>query len=392
MTALALSLFVVGFAFAVDPYDYWNAPKFAGFNLIKPFVGKHINDVKSRQYLRVLPRTLVAGNSRVEVGFDTESPAWPESFRPVYNLGLPGKPFTQLVQIAIHLMARQKPQQLILGLDFFDFRVPAREWRGFDGKLPPPKDFPPGELRLQTVEQTLFSRDALADSVLAVAWQWRRFPPNTTPGGYYGWNDFEYAIADKGVGVIFAAGDQARFTTLLRPEKSRWQMPGGNNNDLALKKIIDYCDRSGIKLTLFIYPYHSDLLEGIYLTGRWKDFEDWKRRLVEIANRAGLGLWDFSQYNEITTEPIPQMNDLSARLRWFLDSGHFNSKVGDRLISLMSGRDQSGSRLGTKIDGGNIDLHLAKIRDQRQRYLVDRPADAERISKLVAAARRGFGH
>src|SRR5687767_5446237 len=69
-------------AYIVDPYAYWGQPTTKGFNYWKPHAGRHLWDTKKRQYEWVTPATVLAGNSRVEAGFDPESAAWPRGYQP----------------------------------------------------------------------------------------------------------------------------------------------------------------------------------------------------------------------------------------------------------------------------------------------------------------------
>src|SRR3546814_466604 len=62
----------------------------------------------------------ILGNSRADIGFDPESPAWPESFRPVYNFGIPGGGLYDVLRS--YLLARDSGvRRVVVGLDFADF-------------------------------------------------------------------------------------------------------------------------------------------------------------------------------------------------------------------------------------------------------------------------------
>lgn len=114
-----------GFAMAVDPYYVFGTPRIAGWNQDKPAASDRGFDAKRAQVARVAPRTLILGNSRAEIGFDPESPAWPATYRPVFNGALAGT--TIATSLAFLRAAEQrgvKPANLILGLEFFDFVAP----------------------------------------------------------------------------------------------------------------------------------------------------------------------------------------------------------------------------------------------------------------------------
>ena len=69
------------------------------------------------------PASLVLGNSRAEIGFDPESPAWPESARPVFNLALPGAGIAAVADELAEALRSTSPRLVVVGLDFLDFRV-----------------------------------------------------------------------------------------------------------------------------------------------------------------------------------------------------------------------------------------------------------------------------
>jgi hypothetical protein len=70
------------------------------------------------------------GNSRAEIGFDPESPAWPESARPVFNLALPGAGIGAIADELAKALRSASPRLVAVGPDFLDFRVdPSSERR-----------------------------------------------------------------------------------------------------------------------------------------------------------------------------------------------------------------------------------------------------------------------
>ncbi len=87
LTVLATLGLVAGLNVVVDPYDLWGSPKITGLNVMKPALHTHLTDAKRRQYARLAPRSVLAGNSRVEVGIDPQSAVWSPRELPAYNFG-----------------------------------------------------------------------------------------------------------------------------------------------------------------------------------------------------------------------------------------------------------------------------------------------------------------
>ena len=74
----------------VDPYGFFMLITVKGFNAIKPHAETHSGMVKPYLIEKMRPGSILLGDSRVEVGFDPESAAWPDDAGLVLNLGLPG--------------------------------------------------------------------------------------------------------------------------------------------------------------------------------------------------------------------------------------------------------------------------------------------------------------
>src|SRR3546814_14081897 len=112
MTVLVALAATGGLAWLVKPKAYWDTPVIDGINRFHPASGKHLRAVKLRQYERPQPTTLVAGNSRVDVGIDPASKDWPAVMRPVYNLGLTGTATAAVIDAAIVAVRIHQPQSI----------------------------------------------------------------------------------------------------------------------------------------------------------------------------------------------------------------------------------------------------------------------------------------
>ena len=117
----ALVLLVAAFNVLVDPYalfEVWRAP---GFNDDKPMAESRLRTSKPYQLMRARPMTLVAGNSRPELGIDPRSPCWDEADRPVYNAGVPGVGVYEQARLIQSVLAQGETRRVVWGLDFLDF-------------------------------------------------------------------------------------------------------------------------------------------------------------------------------------------------------------------------------------------------------------------------------
>ena len=354
-TWAALLLLTAAFTRLIDPYGFWGGPLIDGLNRAKPVAGRHLIAVKLAQAERIQPRLMIAGNSRVTVGFDPLSPAWPASVRPVYNMGLAGKYPEQVADTVITALDRVRPRELILGVDLVDFRVAHDKWMGWRGHSPPAAS--PVRDRIAM----LISLDALTDSALAIVEQHRRWPATTTPEGLNPLAEYNAVVADIGHAGLFdkrIADNSAKYRAGAKAVA--WPEPGTSLAWDSLDRVVAACAKRGIKLTLVTYPYHVTLLQVFADTGLWPAFEDWQRRLAAYGNARDIQVWNFSRISPQTAEPVPPPGDTRAQMRWYWEGGHFKSALGDEMIRELTG--QTPPYLGVRITPANVESVIAETR------------------------------
>ena len=107
-----------------------------------------------------------------------------------------------------------------------------------------------------------------------------------------------------------------------------------------LGKIINFSIRNNIELKIFINPVHADLLEMMRFMDLWPLYENWKRGLVNLiatinkhkSKETSISLWDFGDYNSITTEKIPLSTDIGKTMQGYIDVAHYKKSVGDVIL------------------------------------------------------------
>ncbi len=140
-----------------------------------------------------------------------------------------------------------------------------------------------------------------------------------------------------------------------------------------LKSILDTCKKRKITIKIFFSPVHAAQLEAIYTAGLWSDFEEWKRQVIAMTPA-----WDFSDYSNITTEPIN--NDMEN----FVDSVHYDEQIGNLILNRLYNyhEDRVPSNFGFLITPNNIESHLAKIRAERQGWLKNNQATVQFVQDI----------
>ena len=151
----------------------------------------------------------------------------------------------------------------------------------------------------------------------------------------------------------------------------------------------------GTDLRLFVTPLHAVNRTLLRALGIGERYEFWLKELVRInddeAARAGkqpLPLWDFSDANTITREPIPRAGDASP-MRWYWEYSHYRKETGDLILDRIFGYVDPSRQLphdfGVRLTAANIDAHLAASKSRLADWA---KADPELASQIVAADRR----
>lgn len=361
---------------------------------------------KAYQVQHVKPRTLVLGNSRAEVGFNPESPSWPQELRPVYNLALPGTgPITALRYLE-HATAVNKPAMVVLGVDFMDFliREDASPYR-VDGNPSPmerrllvTRTGSPNPVYLQQrVEDftaTVLSLDALIHSVNTLYAQYSRYPTDLTQRGFNPMRDYEGIAKQEGYPTMFHQRDLENVRAFLQRPKNIYLQGERTSPQLEiLRRIIMICKAQNTELRILIYPYHAHLLEIFHEAGQWPAFKEWKRALVKITDEENrkqespaVQLWDFSGYNLISVEPADQ----TPSTRWYWEAGHFKQELGDVILRQIFDEPNPllDTKIGVRLTQENVEQEIQKIRHQRDWYHDQYPKEILKIQELVEMTRQ----
>ena len=99
----------------------------------------------------------------------------------------------------------------------------------------------------------------------------------------------------------------------------------------------------------------------------------WKKNLVLLAdeiskshNRKPFKIIDFSVYHYFTSEMVPLKPEIAMQYYW--ESSHYKKELGDivldRLLDISPYKD-----FGIELNSQNIDNHIQKLRDDREKYI-----------------------
>jgi hypothetical protein len=236
------------------------------------------------------------------------------------------------------------------------------------------RDGHPNTLRWQQVWRDTFDTtltiDAVYDSLATTFDQDPKTSTTMTKFGFNPRNEYRVFVKRSGYHDLFAQRNAANEHLYGAAGKPDFSDPSQSASFRYLQSIVDVATEHNIPLIVFIHPYHSDYLEMLHRLGLWQAFEDWKRTLVKVTatqTRAGtVRLFDFADYDDISTERVPPPGDTKSEMHWYWEAGHYKSTLGDELLTAMfAEKPQVGFLLGTD----DIDSVLAKIRDDRLQFI-----------------------
>ncbi len=344
LISLACILAMVGvFDAVVDPYDVIGMERIAGLNAFKPQATLHGLMTKTYQVERVRPVTVLLGSSRVDLGLDPASAAWPAPMKPVFNYGIDGGSTFDAWRNLQEAAATGRLRHAVVLLDFEDFWLPRRTgprgpseserryWTTPDGQANPDRR----AQRLRDLFLSTLTLGALQDSIATVLAQRQSLPFDLRRDGLRTDGDFVREAEADGYSALFREKTKFAIPVASRGARSlaRWQ--GAMPNLEIVGDIIAFCRQHGIALTLIISPTHAELLNVYQRVGLWPWFEAWKRQLASLLPpeaSSSISLWDFSGYTPYSIEPVPAKGDRRTALRWFWELHHFKRALGDRLI------------------------------------------------------------
>ncbi|WP_161830732.1 hypothetical protein [Steroidobacter agaridevorans] len=328
--------------------------------------------MKAYDVERRKPNAVLLGSSRVGWGIDSQDAAWPTQYHPVYNLSVPAGYLPHSYLYLQHVLSRQHPELVVIGLDFSQFLYKPEPVSAIapdlKGRLAMTLGGEPNReqtaQRVRDIFFAAFSLDALIDSSGTVAANWRDISSDLAEGNWIHEDNFSSGVGSYALAALF---DLSR--TLRTEETKEQRRLRDQSSLLRLKMILDLCASQKIDVVVFLHPLHVDYLEFETRLGFWEPFEHWKRQILALTEqysgpnqRNEVALWDFSDYNAYSTEEFPVQG---KALYWF-EPVHYSPALGHAILTRIfnGGSDEFGMRLTQR----NIDGWLANIRNQQHRY------------------------
>ncbi|MEL4896910.1 hypothetical protein [Crocosphaera sp. Alani8] len=357
LTSLTL---IAGFNWAIDPADIFRAIE-GNFNEVKPFVDRQGSSrVKSLELAEENYDTLLVGNSRVFWGLNPEAPAF--AGLNAYNGGIKSASLYQVSEILKYADQHQDLKKVILGLNLslFDVRRP---------EVLPSQDFPNSGFAGKNVVLanwgSLFSYKTLLHSGFTLLYNRRETTHERyTDRGYLN-PDYPGVSRTKNFKKIAIKMQNGNYPSAFNY---------GRKTLSVFQELLDLCRDRQIELIIFIEPGHVIAEEWLVESRNIKTVESWKKIIVAMvaASQGDVTLWDFSGYNTVTKEKVPQ--DETQEMQYFLDPIHYTNETGLLIAERIMLGDLSSEAVpedfGVILTPENISSHIEAIGNQAETYQI----------------------
>jgi len=282
------------FVAAVDPYWLWRDQVSWRFNAA---LENRMRFVKSMQVIARDPSIVLLGSSVVYRGMDPADIASDS----VYNLGISSLRIHEAEVYVRQLLRWRSPDLIVLGVDYFAFDQLQKSEPGFDPTLVD------AEYLAKAGFTAFLSAGALTD-----AWRLARRDLPDTDGAWQR-NGFKATRPRTSTEVKDLLGMTETFFASSRIERSELA---------ALSRIIQSSRQAGVRLALFIPPYHRSWIDAAGRSNQPLSFDAWIAEVAKLARAQGVELWDFARANPYAEAPIGEGS------AWYLDPSHFSPLLG----------------------------------------------------------------
>ena len=332
-TAAVLLFAIAGINLVIDPYDIYSAPRLAGWNAT-PYKSEDTERMTKPIQMNGRPiETLILGNSKADFAIDPA--VWREltGEQYIYDAAMRDARLGESRRMLEHAIAgHPELHRVLLSIDYESFRDNQHLSHAFDEVQTQSLHITPANFA-----KTLFSQDALRDSLLTLRENHRRQTdaPVYAPDGKFSENE---------LALIFGQEDNfyKNLQGMVREQRNHAQDDRSIQYD-ELAAIRDLCASHGIELIVFVPPVHP-----LHAVGNQSDFEDyaaWMERTAAIVPFTDFvlapGTYDDEDY-------------------W--DTAHMKDRLGVRVLESLAAQGEPG--FGSRVTEETADAHL---REQQQR-------------------------
>jgi hypothetical protein len=359
---LAALVLVSAVNYRVDPYllHQWDTPL---VQRLRPTYEKLAVWGKTYAVARYRPAIVYIGNSRTEMGLPTSSMRALFDGKSVFNSAVSGASIGDAILLAEHAARVSHVDTMVWGIDAPSFSLE----QGSAGVEP----------GLTQGGPAFFARRALLNIRRGLSLDMTRDTWRILSGSddgaclsslaLHGQRD-QSCITSRNHGWV---GTARAFTPRLQEfgDGLGPTAPALQAFDASVGKLC----LGGTRLRLYINPTHALTLDALYWRGKWDAMQQWQRDLAWMAGRyrrqgCDVRLYDFSGFNSITSEPIPQVTG-AREMRYYWEASHYRDNVGHFILArLFGGAPQPPADFGVELTETGMAAHQAAMRAARERY------------------------
>jgi hypothetical protein len=342
---LVIDPFGVSLIQVVTPYNEVKIARLENDRSVKPFAP-----------LKVQPRTVIMGTSRVKQAFDPRLLEGTEYF-PAYNAGIDGGLLSELRQLLEAYLKLGIPIRHLF-LELFPFQFP--HWADSEAGIGLPHSY--NDLFERYVGLTLSLR-SLQRSIETIDAnlrpdRWPRSPSYYDEFGYAGWRGG-------------ASGDYFPKHPVISRTSYDSQVVLKSSAFSDLDEIIRLCDEHGIELRMFIAPLHPTALYPEWATSNF--YRVWLERLSA-----------YGRVNSFLTVAEFREREIGRYKTYWIDPSHISRAAAERILSDLTRVD--GPREAVTLTPDSLPSVLAKLEDDLAHWAEFNPAFVAEFRKAAPGA------
>ena len=366
--------------YRVDPYllHQWDSPL---LQRPRPTNEKLSAWGKTYAVARYRPAIIYIGNSRTEMGMPTSAHAtFPD--KTVFNSAVSGASLGDAIQLAEHAAKVSRIETMVWGVDAPTFSLDLGSARVEEG--------------LTEGEHGFFARRALLNLKRGLTVDMTRDSLRILGGNFgdvclsslalYGQRDQTCVISR-----MKGWGGAAQAIPLRLQEFGEGEGPTPPSMP-ALDASIGKLCLGSMRFRMYINPTHALTMDVLHWRGKWDAMQAWQRAMVQLVERhrkAGcdVRLFDFSGFNSVTTEPIPQVSG-KAEMHYYWEVSHYRDNVGRLILARLFGGDLAvPADFGIELRNDNIDEYHAAMRAARERYHIEHAQETAYVQQILNGPR-----
>lgn len=375
LAALLVLTAIVATNYVVDPYliHQWDTEL---IHRPSPAQQKIMPWAKTYAVYRYRPEVVYLGSSRTEIGLPTASPLF--AGKRVFNLAISGASLGDAVNMLRHTSIAQRPETVVWGIDYgWQFREKTGN-TDFTNSLVAEGPFYPVWRTLLNMKRSVSTAMTGETIKILSGTAEQKCQSLLATYGQKSAPCLEHIMRDEG-------GTAKAFEEVLEkrePQASPADVPA--TVELLDRVTAEYC-RKGTVFRLYLQPIHA-LAELSYWATQWDDLDDWKRSLtgaIDARRQQGcdIRLVDFSGFNRITTEEIPQATG-RENMQHYWEQSHYRSEVGQQILERLFAdeRQKDADDFGVELNGETIEGHILDSRRKRREYITRHPRETAHMT------------